>query len=726
MRPSAFAAAVLFLFLAPGPGFAEKADPAVSRAYLALQSGSTGNPNGRAFAGAFSDAVRAGDPRARVFFRDYEAYLSPGEARRAASIEALESEFAEVGIAAVAAVDTPSIQLLIDAGPSFLAGIPAVAVGGPESLFRELRLQRPALRIADAEILERAAVFALALSPAGGRHLVVLDTKHGAGSDADIIRTVLGGALGPQVDYLENADLEAIADAVRGLPPGAWTFLLSFPYAQDGAPIPPEVYVPVLAGAGRPVFAFTERPVELGLAAGLAVDFAARGAAAGKEALLFARGEGRDGGSVLVDPVAVVNYPAAVAAGIDPRRIPVQARVFGRPLPFAVRYAGPIAASAAAVALAAVILGLLAVQRGARLRQAARYAAELETRVAERTADLATANEELEASNENLVAALRRAEIAQDGLLAAERKVMAYGLAARLAHELNSPIAALLSSASTARSSLRGVESAASGVLSSAEARRIADALAWTDGRDALDLPAPSEGRRRSADLRAAAAAAGLGGDLAERLAALPSNFPVDFAASLAASGRPSEIVDAAESLSSLRLSLAVAEKSALGAKSVVEALSTFLAPASALYPPADIARAVASAAERLEPAKRACVRFSLEPAAPVPGDEAALSLVVGTLLDASLRGASEVSVSSGPDGAGVRVAFESTRPGGPPESLGIGAEGFKNYPTTSFALLAARKLAEDRGGSVAAEDSGGFRRLVLRLPALAEKPPSA
>jgi len=108
---------------------------------------------------------------------------------------------------------------------------------------------------------------------------------------------------------------------------------------------------------------------------------------------------------------------------------------------------------AVAILLAALIAFLAArsLFRTAVLRRTSRLEAlkdDLEAKVAERTSELANRNEELKSANSVLEGAMRELREAQGRMLAAE-KVAALGrLVGNLAHELNTPLAALVAATS--------------------------------------------------------------------------------------------------------------------------------------------------------------------------------------------------------------------------------------------------------------------------------------
>jgi signal transduction histidine kinase len=150
-------------------------------------------------------------------------------------------------------------------------------------------------------------------------------------------------------------------------------------------------------------------------------------------------------GTSSVPPPLKLDHRILKRFSIPMQRIPEGAHILFAPPSFWVRY--QIELEIVGLLLVLIILALVSyivVRRHDRM-MLRRSNETLERTVAERTAELKVANVELETTNGNLVASLRRIESMQEHLIAETKEVVMGRLALGLAHEINNPLGAIRS-----------------------------------------------------------------------------------------------------------------------------------------------------------------------------------------------------------------------------------------------------------------------------------------
>ena len=143
----------------------------------------------------------------------------------------------------------------------------------------------------------------------------------------------------------------------------------------------------------------------------------------------------------------VVDYRALRKFHVPMSRVPKDAVVMFAPPGFWIRFENEIKIAVAILLFSSVAMGVVLVFRRREHRLLIRINARLEGIVEQRTEELKTANQELEAANANLKQSLRRIENMQESLLDNERDVVLGRMAVGIAHEINNPLAAVKGSA---------------------------------------------------------------------------------------------------------------------------------------------------------------------------------------------------------------------------------------------------------------------------------------
>ncbi len=358
---------------------------------------------------------------------------------------------------------------------------------------------------------------------------------------------------------------------------------------------------------------------------------------------------------------------------------------------------------------------------------------DLESIVEERTRQLLEINSELETTNASLERALRELKAAQSRLVLSEKMATLGQLMAGIAHELNTPMGAILSSA---RKALEGVDETLPQAIRYYRElpdglRSLFEELYETAGRRRIvDMETPSrEGRAERRRIAAQLEASGVeGGDsLAEALADLGVLGRFDELKPLLEASAARDLVRRVRSLSAIGRSVAVIEASALKAAKVVEALRLYARNDSSQSPsPVDVVANIETVLTLYYNKTKGGVelRRSFAPGSTVMGRAEELERVWVNLINNSLqamdyRGTLEIKTEH--QGRELVVSVADDGPGIPEEIRGRIFEPFFTTKDagegTGLGLDIARKIVENHGGSIAFESRPGRTVFSVRLP---------
>lgn len=147
--------------------------------------------------------------------------------------------------------------------------------------------------------------------------------------------------------------------------------------------------------------------------------------------------------------VPTLDDRALLAYRVPPDLVAPGTTVLFSPPPFWVRYELPLKILGVSLAILVIILLVVIWGRWQERRTLLQAKKALERAVEQRTAELTLANQELRSSNDHLEKALVDLKEAEERMVVSEKHAALSRLTANISHELNSPLAAITSSASS-------------------------------------------------------------------------------------------------------------------------------------------------------------------------------------------------------------------------------------------------------------------------------------
>jgi len=357
----------------------------------------------------------------------------------------------------------------------------------------------------------------------------------------------------------------------------------------------------------------------------------------------------------------------------------------------------------------------------------------LEARVAERTDELSRANANLVALNNDLALSLERQERMRGALVQSEKLAALGQLVAGIAHELNTPLAAIRSAAGTLDEAWREPERLVGAVdrLGSPLTESAFVLARELGGIETLQRPARvALETRLAAELRAREV-----GAPEERAAVLadacldPSRLPAEFAGE-----RGAAAIDLAVRLSNMPRSLAIIHEATQRASRVIEAFRIYTRQSKDEEPaPVDLAANIEGIlplfAARITRDVEIARRYEIRPRVLAQADKLAqvwTNLLSNALQAMEYKGRIELSIRE----AGRR-AVVSIGDSGPGIPAGIRQHIFTPFFTTKPAgegtglgLEISRQIVLEHGGSIRFETSDAGTTFFVELPLAEEEKP--
>ena len=300
-----------------------------------------------------------------------------------------------------------------------LRGVPIVFYNVAEDALRGRAIQPDIAGVALRFDLPGTLALAMRLQPDAKRIVVVSGTSPYDRNWLRRAREALRAYEGRlEVSYWSGQPLQQLLENLRQLSPDAIVLYLAF--SDDGSRhtySPADVAKRIAAASAAPVYGVLESYLGQGIVGGVFPSFESHGRLAGQLALRVLSGEKPENIAVQPSPLAVANvdWRELRRWGIDGKRLPPGSIVQFRQLTFWEQYRWYIIAALAIMALQAVLITDLLLERARRRR----------------------GETDLQRNREQLAHVTRISTMGE--------------LAASLAHELNQPLTAILSNAQAAQ-----------------------------------------------------------------------------------------------------------------------------------------------------------------------------------------------------------------------------------------------------------------------------------
>ncbi len=354
----------------------------------------------------------------------------------------------------------------------------------------------------------------------------------------------------------------------------------------------------------------------------------------------------------------------------------------------------------------------------------------LESLVAERTDDLEKSNSHLRRTNEELSSAIDELKATQDYLVSAEKLASLGQLVAGIAHELNTPIGAVISAAgdlgdSITRRLLDTMELYRNlGEAEFAAFRLLSErALAERPGLDTR------EERRVRRELSTALEAAGVPDayDAADKLTELGVRDPADPLVASVEGARGIALLEAAWNLASMERSLRIIALASDKAAKVIKSLKLYTRQeegesAREVDVVAEIETILVLYQSATKHGTEISRRYERVPSVVCPRDK--MNQVWMNLVDNALRSMQykgELTIFVRDDGDFVAVSVADTGPGIPDEIRPrIFSPFFTTRPSgegTGLGLNISKRIVEESGGTIGFESGPGGATFTVRLP---------
>jgi signal transduction histidine kinase len=322
----------------------------------------------------------------------------------------------------VVGVGEQAVDALRDQRDTLWAGVPIVIGGLDEATLDRARL--PAGTAQAAWRLDIAGTLALieSLQPRAERLIVVGGAADGDRALVERVATLSQSRGRWPTERWTSFSIEQLRDRLGALDSGtAVVFTTMSRDANGRTSFPGEALADLAAASGAPIYGLYGTYIGRGAAAGSVVDFEASGRRAAELGIRMLRGEPAPGpAESLATPVrCTADHVQLRRHGLEARALPPGCELMNPPRSLWTEYRGFVLAAAAVVALQALTIGGLLLQRRRR-----------------RLAELDSGQRRLE-----LARAMRFAAMGE--------------LTASIAHEINQPLGAILSNADAAALQLR-------------------------------------------------------------------------------------------------------------------------------------------------------------------------------------------------------------------------------------------------------------------------------
>jgi len=362
---------------------------------------------------------------------------------------------------------------------------------------------------------------------------------------------------------------------------------------------------------------------------------------------------------------------------------------------------------------------------------------EMSSKISAKNEELTEANQKLEervaSRTRELETALREQALLQERLVESGRLTALGQLSAGIAHELNTPLGAISSSAQSLTDFFDGTLRDYLGFASSLPGpeRRLFDAALELGMRESRELGAPPSGLRTIRAVEAALKAAGreANEDMATTIADLGLASRLDRLLPLLGGARDGEVLRmAGEAVLARRMVEVIIESARKGA-SVISALRSYLSPQAeeegrVVDVAADIARVLTLMHNMLK--HGVVVRARLSPVKVLGSSDKLSQVWMNIIRNAAqaMEFSGELEIVAEEAGGQARISFIDSGPGIPEAIAGRVFEPFfttkKHGDGMGLGLDICRKIVETYKGAITFESRPGRTAFTVVLPALA------
>lgn len=383
------------------------------------------------------------------------AYVMGAEAVRL-SIESIAKRLGGATPTIIVSQGDPAFFLALELRRSKYPAAPMIAfdVLGNEERRRQYEADTSLYIVVNSGIEELNAEFGARLFPKRDRIAVLIRIGNEKQHAEEVRRRIEAAAPGREIVMVINPDRQEVADPILRVSPER-TFVLNLTPgwvdAQGNYLAGKEHVKSISTTYGLPVIEHFRTMLDEGIVGGVGFSPMRWGVTAADMALglVFDGKEPERWMRISTFATAFADYRELTRFGASPKLLPPGTELINEPPPAWLRYQKILEPLLILLLVALVLASARAFfkRRESRLLEATNL--RLEREVVDRTKELRASNEDLAVSNRSLSEAIRRTEEMQETVLRSAREITLGRFSAGMANGLNSPLAAIRSSAAT-------------------------------------------------------------------------------------------------------------------------------------------------------------------------------------------------------------------------------------------------------------------------------------
>jgi len=397
---------------------------------------------------SFASRWQARDPKTAVFNYRFAAFSFPAsEKAYALAVGDLAERLGAFNLRLIVAQGDPSTDLAVLLRKSYAPETPIISIEATDQERVKHRDQALLYQYNSHDYTAEILRLGIRLFPKASSVAILVNVGSGDQSYLPLIEELRAEHPMLRIVPVLNPTRSTVDEALRDSPKVSFVILLSPGWvgADGRLLLGSELIDWIEQGYGLPVLSSIQEFAGSGMVGGVGVTARNYGHAVADLGLSLVL-DGKEpepwiSSSGLATSFA--DYQALLRFGVSPSSVPNGVELINQPVSFWVRYRYLIATGIALLFIATSVLVGVLLLRSRQRRFLVKTNETLELKIADRTAELRAANEELEASNENLALMIRRNEAMQDNLLRHAREVTLGRLTAGIDHELNTPLNAI-------------------------------------------------------------------------------------------------------------------------------------------------------------------------------------------------------------------------------------------------------------------------------------------